>query len=327
MSSNDKLSAFKDIFFKLGLPFSIFNVITNTLCLIVFMQKKFRSTSTGFYLPCLAVADLAQTYLILGYYVQEFDILIATVSNFFCKLQNFLGSTLPLLPSWVLVVIAVDRFISVSFVQYSSILNKRSTKISVITCLVLIVCLINSVQFYLYRLVTVNNSSATVCTVPKEYMAITAQFKMYICVMMTTGLPFFIMTGANVLTTCKLMRSKKQVLAKNKNGMKKEMKFGATMIALNVLFSVFNTPVCTLFVLIKYSFVSSDSYSFAFFALGFFRYAHSCLQFFLYLSVNRIFRSEFIRLVGIVFRMKSIKFLSLTNSSSNSTSQARFHPF
>lgn len=312
------MTVFKDVFFNLGLPFSILNVLTNIVCFIVFMQKKFRSTSTGFYLQCLAVADIAQTYLIIGYYLQKFKIQIATLSTFFCQLHNYLGSTLPIFPSWILVTIAVDRFISVYFVQYSSILNKRRIQISVIICLISIVSVLNSVNFYFYRLVTDKNSSSTTCSLPSEFANTSSQLKIYNCIIVTTMFPFLIMTVSNVLTTTKLVSSKKQVIAKNKSTIK-EIKFGVTVVTLNLLFFIFNTPVCSLMLLIKYKVVVSDSYDYIFYALIFLRYSHSCLQFFIYLGVNRIFRSEFIRLTQRFIRIENTKFASLVNSWSNST--------
>ena len=317
MNSSNILNLLQDTFFKLGLPFSIFNAISNTLCLIIFMHKKFRSTSTGFYLNFLTVTDLLQSYMTIGYYVQEFNIQIDTVSSIFCKLHNYLIYTLPLLPGWVLVIISVDQFISITFVQYAPILNKLQTKISLVTCVMLFICLLNSVDFFFFRLEFVNNSSVRTCFVPREFLAISTNLIIYSCLIASTMLPLLVMTTANILATNKLMNSKKAMIM-NKSPMKKEIKFEATIIGLNLLFIIFSVPVCV-FMLMTQQQNYDENYYFTYFALVFFRHSHSCLQFFVYLCANRIFRSEFVMLTRLFARVNLVKLQSFKNISTIGT--------
>ena len=158
---------------------------------------------------------------------------------------------------------------------------------------------------------TLNSSasicSASICTVSADYEPLISQLKFYNCTIITTLAPFLIMTVANTFTTCKLVRSKRHVLGKTKGSMKKEIKFGATMISLNLLFCIFFLPFCIFMILNKV--FKNEFYNTALFVMLFFRNIHSCLGFFIYLCVNSIFRSEFIGFVRKLFRIDSIKIL------------------
>ena len=129
------------------------------------------------------------------------------------------------------------------------------------------------------------------------------------------------MTISNSLTVFNLMRSKRQANARA-NGMKKEIKFGTIMASLNILFMIFYIPVCFLmmfqentsytFTIKDASIFMNDKLYFAFYALVYFRHVHSCIQFFVYILVNKIFRKEVMKLMYKCIRVKSLKDFSFT---------------
>jgi hypothetical protein len=326
----NNLLLIQDLFFNSSLTLSIINSITNILCLIVFLQKKFRSTSTGFYFSCLSVVDILQSYLVIGFYAQKFNIQIENLSNFLCKFHHYLYSTLPLYPSWILVIIAVDRLISIRFLKYASILNKLKTKVLVVASIIILTSLLNTVAFFLFRFETSENSSISFCTVPKEYLETAHNLLIYNCLISITIVPFLIMTVSNSITTAGLIRSKRRALGTKTNDMTREIKFGTTMISLNILFFIFYVPVCILmmlqenssytFTIKEASMFMNDRLYFTFYILVYLRHAHSCLQLFVYLLVNKLFRKEFIKILCKCVRVDSLNVITgSTKKSSQET--------
>jgi hypothetical protein len=322
--SNHQLIA--KIFFISGLPMIIINIFGNLMSTVVFLQKRFRSTSTGFYFCCLSISDILQTYLIFGFYIQQYNIQIDNLSDNLCKIHHYLYATLPLFSAWMLVIISIDRCISSKCIQLARVLNKRFTQILVVLITGIILSLLNTADFLLYEIKSVDGTSTDVCTISQDLFDMSQRFLMYNCLISITLAPFFVMTCANLLTIRNLFRSKKQFLNKKDNDLSKEVRFGATIISMNILFLVFYIPVCVVMML------SSKPYSisiteneefydgklyFAFYVMVYLRHSHSCLQFFIYLYANRIFRKEFVVIVTRFFRISTLGLSELSKSSSN----------
>ena len=98
------------IIFQSSLPIILIGIIGNILNIIVFTRPKFRETQAGFYLSCLAFSDILQTYLVIGFFLQSFGIIVDNTSSFACKMNNYLYSTVPILSAWLIKYYYAWRF-------------------------------------------------------------------------------------------------------------------------------------------------------------------------------------------------------------------------
>ena len=102
----------------LGLPLVILGTIGNVLCLVVLQNHVFRRTSCGFLLSALAAADIGvlNTGLLrlwIGAFTeQSLDVRRLGQAN--CKIHASLTYFFPQLSSWTLVLVTVDRVVSVA---------------------------------------------------------------------------------------------------------------------------------------------------------------------------------------------------------------------
>jgi hypothetical protein len=306
------LEVFADIrakfIFYVSVPFIFVSVIGNVLNTIVFMRKKFQKTSSGFYLAILSLVEIFQSYLVLAIFLQQFSIKIEDLSIFTCKLHKYLNATLPMIPAWLLVLIAIDRFILSTFLQAGTFLRSKRTQILASLTFIVCVSVINAGNFKFYNLYpNQTNSKQLICVVPTEYYELTRTFSIYNCFLGLSFLPFGLMTFVNLLTMQKLISSKK----KNFKKYKREIQFATTIFTLNLIFIVFYVPTCfiRLLNLLEPYYPTlkehHDLLALSFNFLLYIRHLHSSLQIFCYFIVNKIFRHELKKfIVGTFLYMK-----------------------
>jgi hypothetical protein len=306
-----------------SIPFIIVNLIGNILNTIVFMKKKFSSTSSGFYFAVLSIVDIFQSYLVIVVFLQQFDIKIENTSSFMCKLHKYLNVTFPMFPSWILVLIALDRFILSTFIQAGNMLKNKKNQIIASLTFIIIVSSINTSNFRFFDLYPIKvNSTSLICMSQPEYLDFTTKFNIYNCFLGTSFLPFGIMTFANMLTIRKIVSSKKQAMKKYTN-LTKEIHFATTIFTMNIVFLVAYFPTCVtrVLVLLEPNYPNlKKNHDLLSLIMNFFiytRHAHSTFQIFIYIFINRIFRHELIKLVvGYVPCMQFLtQFTILTNST------------
>ena len=108
-----------------------FGTVGNILSLVVLMRKKLRQSSTTVFFVCLAISDLTVTwhgpFRNMLIWVKQFEIL--TLSPFHCKMQEAIAHTAGGTSIWMLVLLTMERVISVVFpmVARMSIKRKHTT--------------------------------------------------------------------------------------------------------------------------------------------------------------------------------------------------------
>jgi hypothetical protein len=292
----------KDIIIYAGLPFTIIGIIGNILNLIIFTREKFRKLSIGFYLSCLSASDIFQTYLVLCFYFQKYDIILENTSKFMCKLHNYLYATLPLISAWIIVIVAVDRLISVKFIHATKWTNKRACQVFIVLTILVIIALLNLHCFIIYDLKP-NELNENVCVVSNENFVLSQRFIFYNCLVSITLVPFTIMTICTCSTITTLISSRKRI--NNGKSLERETRFAILLVVLNIVFLIFYVPVCLAMVINDREYSTNMNLNKQLFDLAYvifylavyFRHAHSSFQFFIYLAINKTFRSEFLRLV------------------------------
>ena len=128
------------------LYFLIFSIILgafgNLLNFIIFTSSasRMRKHSMSIYFRTIAIFDTIMLVETSLYFVHEmFNYDIAQLNGFFCKTSMyFLYSTGAISP-WLMVIVSVDRFLSIRFGRRFSLIFKTSFKISII-CGIVVYC-------------------------------------------------------------------------------------------------------------------------------------------------------------------------------------------
>lgn len=317
----------KQVLYSSSLPIILINVFGNLLNILVFTRQKFQKTSTGFYFTCLSISDLLQSYLIFGFYIQQYNINIDEISNFMCKLHHYLYGTLPLFSAWMLVIISCDRLIHVKFATKVPSLSNRKIQYMVVCITTFLLSLVNVGSFFILELK--NND----CVAIQGQFLFAQSFLFYNCLFLITLVPLTIMISANLFVIKNLRKSKKQVLSRASSFKRREKRFSIIVLSLNLLFFLFYVPVCVAMIgnnEYYYSLSVSDYISYydspfyaTFYLLVYFRHSHSCLQFFLYLYLNRLFRQELFKLFSFILSYRLKFFYSFNDKSSNNLKKTR----
>ena len=225
-----------------SIPFMVITLIGNGLNFIVFMNKKFQSSSTGFYLVCLALTDMLTIVNILCFHLYGTKlILIITFDGplLVAKICTYLNATIPFYSSWVSVLIAFDRFVSTCSVKSMNTLKNKKLQFFLVFSILLLLSIINVIL-----LIDTYGVSYEIArpTFPVFY----DQIFPYLDMIVTSILPFILMCTFNIATVVTLKRSKitsgviaRQLRKKNKN----ENRLLKISIWLNVLFFITCAPL------------------------------------------------------------------------------------
>jgi hypothetical protein len=138
-----------------GSPLLIFpGMLGNLLCLVVLQFRFYRRTSFGFLLSALAAADIGVLLTVLLriwlYHVADLDVRLS--SRVACKVHVFFTYFFPQLSSWMIVLVSVERSLSVTcFQRFVTFPNAVIAWIITSVCIVFI-CIYPSIEYSLETL-------------------------------------------------------------------------------------------------------------------------------------------------------------------------------
>ena len=129
----------------------ILGTLGNGLSFGVLHTKTFRKSSVGFVLRCLAVADaLVLNVVLLRMWILHLThrrVDVRLFSAIGCKVHVFLSYLLPQLSSWLLVILTVERLISVAFPLRAHMICSRR---NVAACLLLLVVVLSGLNAHFF---------------------------------------------------------------------------------------------------------------------------------------------------------------------------------
>ena len=239
------------LIYYFSIPFMVIILIGNGLNFIVFMNKKFQSSSTTFYLLALALIDMLTIINILCFHLYGMKlILIITFDGhpLVAKVCTYLNSTIPFYSSWVSVLIAFDRFMSTCSVKLMKTLKNKKLQLLLVFSIIVFLSIINvdllidAYGVYPYENSFQTGSTSRLFSFPAFYINIFP----YLDMIVTSILPFILMCTFNIATVVTLKRSKiisgviaRQLRKKNKN----ENRLLKISMWLNVLFFIACAPL------------------------------------------------------------------------------------
>ena len=299
----------------------IMGSIGNVFSFIIFSRDKFRKTSFSLYFRVLAFSDSFTLLYIINdipnvLYGQD----LQNKSYFWCKTFRYWLYSIAPVSGWLLVVISLDRMLSIIRPNKFLFLKKKQTQ-ATICCVNLAFNLIFYIPLIVYKdyqaQENLNSSNSTEiifkCVNLEEEKIVD-----WLDLFNSTILPFLIMAISTSVTVTKLFKSRSKTTAEAKPNTKlkqRDTKFAITSVALNLFFFVFNLPVCVLYLLADFIYIEDVDYVLIFCVTLITYYLNFGVVFYVNLVTNSMFRSELL----LFLRLRKAKTtLALSNSQSQS---------
>jgi hypothetical protein len=274
----------------------LIGIIGNILSFIVFSRKKFQNTIFSTYFRILAICDLLTLLFRTEFFLSQFQLTtLISFTEFLCKIHNFLIYLIPCLSIWILLLISLDR--SLSILTPAKFLFRKKQMFQLLACLIISVYNI-LLCFPLFFTSTIeqtpkNSTSPLECNNQSVLIDLLQLASSAI-------IPFILMLISSILIIKTLFNSRKN--SNNSNRIKKkDIKFAFTSIGLNISFFILNFPL-SLYLIISY-FVEDNFTIHAF--LSMLLYSHYCTLFFVSYFLNSTFKKEFLILL---FEIKNMIF-------------------
>lgn len=209
-------------------------LIGNTLMFIVYCQKSFRKLSLSTYLRSVAFFCACQN---IAFFLFYFEVHYNLINKFsaLCKLMNYVWIIFGPLSAWFEVVCSLDRFITILFPVKGRFIIKPIFK-----RLITIILILYNLCFYLVVLIDYDllgyEETDVKCFNKNLYLLEIMDFINGVL------LPFILMVILSISTTVGVLKAHKRV-RNNRSAnrtLTRDIKFGITMIILNIFFFILN---------------------------------------------------------------------------------------
>ena len=293
-------------------------IVGNIISLFIFTRPSFnQKTNTGLlYTLFCGINSITLIYVAAFKNVGSFtNFNIKLPFDFQIYIENILLQSL----SWVQVIISVDRFIAVLYpVKGVRFMSKKWVLLSIMLVLLTIIMAINTPFFLRIYQTSINEYNQTVT---KDIMTFkVATINYYIRNFMRFYIPYLLMVIVDVIVIIRLKGSKTLLIQRlNRNFSNRSSRFTRNTILIDLIYLVFNIPSTSYsnYNIARYSLyyagieidLPSPYCELLGVLLSSLAYYYLSLIFLLFISFNRIFRSEFFK----IFHLQ--KFFSTVNSS------------
>ena len=289
----------------------IFGIIGNLLIILVFSRMSQEKNTAKNYFCALAAIDALNTVLIIVYHPDAFQSYFICISQFTCKLTDFMAYFLPASTSWLLVMIGIDRL---ALIKYRSIkiFEKRTFQFSMICSIFLwnFFVYVERFKFSYLDIQSLNNTNDSCNSIDScdIYDVSTTDILSWIDLANSTIIPFLTMITCSCLIIHSIYITRRKIqINKSKSAMvrfKKDIQFSITIILLDILFFIFNLPICV------YSFFGFQSNS-IFDSLDLLFSCQHVTNILIYIFLNSEFKKEFL----ILLKFKRLHTIKLHDTS------------
>jgi hypothetical protein len=283
----------------------ILGIVFNTLAFIVFSRKRFKRTVFATYFRFLIITDTLSLLMPLNKILEiNYNIYIEKISNTLCKLRMYVPYVISPISAWILVIISLDRWMSI--VISNKFLIRKKSGFQILICILIIgfnlIFYTPSLSFGLEEIKFIDNLT-------------NESSKMYSCSSNLTllswmdafqgcFLPFSLMISFSCLTIIFIFNTRKKTIISTTNNnnkqssiKKRDIRFAIVSVSVNVIFLILNSPF-TLVNLLDDSTMDQTIYDFLLSIRLFLYYFNFCLVFFINLGVNSTFRDEFLNMIS-----------------------------
>lgn len=298
---------FWPIFTYFSLIIVVLGLVGNILLFITYCQPNLRKLPISLYGRVMSANNVYITiHWIRIFSLFEYNYDWNSQSNFLCKILVFTICIAGPISAWCHAAASITTFITIVYPARFKIIGRAYFPVLVVSG---IVCF--NVLFYFHNLFDVyiveipvgNQTNATtklVCTFSA------AGITTIVDLLNTSLLPFIVMITFSILTFMGVLSSRKRVqkhslvggsASKMSRIQCRDMRFGITMITINVVFVLTNAPIMFLSV-IMFHFnvdVDQDVSRILWFLFFFLFYSFYAIPFYVKLTVNSLVRKEFLK--------------------------------
>jgi hypothetical protein len=282
--------------------------IANIFSIIIFSSKEFNKDSMSKYLTCASIMNIiAILHLPL---VMFPSIWSPTAIN--CVMMMGLKILITQMHAWIVAMCSLDRAISTMAPFKFIFKNKLKFQLILLGIMTVILVILISPGVILSKSVSASdNKTECEMTVVKEIEGV-AFYSIAQYVLFAAVLPFFIMITSSILIVLTLWKSKNKVscnnVANNKRNYVRDIQLAKSLVTMDFFFILFKLPMQ--FYLIFFSIEDDGRFmSKLFYMYQIFLFISStnivCI-FVIFLIINKLYRSIFIRYIKKIFGYKII---------------------
>lgn len=189
----------------------IIGTVGNLLSFLVMVRKRMRSSTTAFYMACLAVADtlVLLTGCLRRWILEVFEVDLLNVNTVACHSVNFLQYLSFDIATWILVAMTIDRVVVVTNPLKAYRYSTRARAAASIVILIVLFVGLNSHFFF-----TTEHNERNICTAAEQYREFYVAIWSWIDAVVYSFLPFTLLLLLNIIIIVSIMKA---------NGRKRKM--------------------------------------------------------------------------------------------------------
>lgn len=302
----------------------------NVASIAIFKRKPFRKKTIAIYNIIIALVNNVVLILsFLNFFTQSLSKDFILKSNFGCVFFIFTTRVFTQASSWLNVLVTVDRMILVSYPCRFSLIQKRLTIFIMVFAVFVTISALNvpNLMFKVNKISNFNkNNNKT-----ETFLSCTANDKLVlardlITIIIRIVIPFVLMIKLNGFLIYKIVKSRRRANHCSSKTQKKDYYFAVSIITLNILFLLTQTPLLICLILLnmfQYSVLYGTSIEVAwanfFYTISLIVSSYNyAFTFLVNLKYNRLFRSEFMKLVCFLKRFYALKIIKFNKVNSSS---------
>ena len=279
---------------------SFIGFITNIISFVIFSRKRFENTIFSTYFRFYLVFEIINPiFPINKMFELNFEMYFGLISDFCCKLRRFFSNYNASNTPWFLVIISLDRFLSITY-PTRFLLRKKPIFQILISFFIIGINFVLYTPFWFYHLrQNIKNKTNQTSIISYECFSPITWLK-FINLVQEFVIPFCLMSLFTFLTIRTVFNSRKSSSNNSSVAKSKDMKFAISSITINILFLLSNLPYLIVIVLKDYSNLfanQADLYNLCYSLSFLFFYFNLTITFFANYISNSMFKKEFITLV------------------------------
>ena len=272
----------------------ILGSLGNFVGLYIISNKKLKQMGPHIIYICMFVLDCIYLPLIFHPYLDNaFNIDLTAMSNTACKAYWYARYSMAIISPMMNVYISVERFISITYPARKFFLQKKNVQVVYILVIILLnflfavpIALGFELQFVKKAGSNQSESIVYYCDFGSMYWQNVIGF---IDMVTRVIVPSLLMVIGSIMISASILRSRFKNAAINANNatLRKDIRFAAVSIGLNLFYIMFSLPVSVVVLLQDFW---DNQYYIPFSFLFFVAY---CANFYLMIGFNRLFRNTF----------------------------------
>ena len=278
-----------------------FGTFGNMLSFLVFSQASLRKSAAAFYFRVLAVADtLALNVGLWPNWMRDaFGIYLWPSTDAACRIQIYLKYTLPDCAVWVLLIMTIERLLSVQRLSPRRVLTRTRIRSSV----VVMVIFISALNIPSLWILTKNEDPATGLTCTVDSMRLAYDIWPWVDLTLYCLLPASVMMACNVVIIRTVLRRQERLSIGGVISIyvghrpRRLTSMTVTLLAVTAVFFLLTAPFVIYAITIANIVSSHPSLHLWYFVSSYLRYINNSINFPVYCMSGRPFRQELMHLI------------------------------